>query len=304
MGSQTRRNSTVNEDLRCGALTCKNVIRVDNNDSFVTCIGCEGSYHVTKCSGMSAGLFKEMKKNSQVKWFCPFCDKSVSKVLAGLAAMAQKVEELTSSHDDLVVRVSDLEKRLAEADAQATTQATVAPTQWPRGNPAQTQVQTQATINELKDIESRKCNLILFNVDESTHEDGNGRKDDDLSFIAEVLGSVLPGAPSSPDHVRAALRLGHPIQNKKRPVRVIFSSSDFRDQVLKNRRLLKDADTAKLKSCFIKPDLTKLQQQEDRELYLKCKAAREDGKIAFIRNGRVIVRDEIAHAKNGEAPHP
>ena len=203
-----------------------------------------------------------------------------------------------------MVRVSDLEKRLAEADAQATTQATVAPTQWPRGNPAQTQVQTQATINELKDIESRKCNLILFNVDESTHEDGNGRKDDDLSFIAEVLGSVLPGAPSSPDHVRAALRLGHPIQNKKRPVRVIFSSSDFRDQVLKNRRLLKDADTAKLKSCFIKPDLTKLQQQEDRELYLKCKAAREDGKIAFIRNGRVIVRDEIAHAKNGEAPHP
>ena len=173
---------------------------------------------------------------------------------------------------------------------------------WP-GNQAPIQVQTQATINELKDIESRRCNLILFNVDESTQEEGNGRKDDDKTFIGKVLDSVLPEAPLSSDQVKSVMRLGHPAEGRKRPVRVIFASSVFRDQVLRNRRFLREAGSDDLKTCYIKPDLTKLQQQEDRGLYLKCKAAREDGKHAFIRNIRVIIRDEAPPPKNGVAPH-
>ena len=46
--------------------------------------------------------------------------------------------------------------------------------------------------------------------------------------------------------------------------------------------------------------LSGAQQQEDKDNYLKCKAARDEGKYAFIRNGKVVIKDTPPPAsKNG-----
>ena len=266
------------QDKLCNEALCRKKIRCAT-DVTVICDGCDSAYHL-RCSGMSSGLQKEMKKNDQVRWFCEKCNKSVSHLLAGLANLSQKVDSLTVSHDELIKRVSDLEQR-SEAPGTVT---------WPSMPDGGTGA-TQAAVTEMRDIESRKGNVVLFNVEESTAEDGKERQQHDMDLVSEVITELLPGVSSPQDHVKAVVRLGGREGGKKRPLRVILDGNDFRTSLLRKRRNLKDAESTVLKTCFMKPDLTRLQQQEDKDNYLKCKAARDEGKYAFIRNGKVIIKD-------------
>ena len=221
------------QDKLCNEASCRKKIRYAT-DVMVICDGCDSAYHL-RCSGMSNGLLKEMKKNDQVKWFCQICNKSVSHLLAGLANVTQKVDALSVSHEELIKRVSDLEQR---SGAPGTGN-------WPSMPDGGTGA-TQAAVTEMRDIESRKGNVVLFNVGESTSEDGKERQQHDMTFVSEMIAELLPGVTSPLDHVKAVVRLGGRGDGKKRPLRVILDGNDFRTSLLRNRRNLKDADSAEL----------------------------------------------------------
>ena len=135
-------------------------------------------------------------------------------------------------------------------------------------------------VTELQEQESRKTNIVVYNLKESEAEEGADRKNHDLSEMASILQQIelpmtvkddiavirrlgkspLPAEPTAePDNDLPAAA----IPPKPRPLLVSFKSPSSRKDILTNAKKLSNSPLAHVSIC---PDLTKAQQQEDRKL--------------------------------------
>lgn len=141
-------------------------------------------------------------------------------------------------------------------------------------------------LSELREQESRRCNLILFGAEESntnsTDSDGTRKHDEELvSNIKSIV--KLPHAK-----IRSTFRLGMRKPNGyPRPIKVVFDSTSERDSFLRAAPSLTNAH-GKFRKIFIKPDLTPAEQEADRKLHAELRTRKEKGELVKIRKGRII----------------
>jgi hypothetical protein len=134
-------------------------------------------------------------------------------------------------------------------------------------------------VEESLEIERRKMNLII-----------HGLKDDDAEAdVDEVIKLFEDGLKMDYSrHVDKIMRIGRRVtENKLRPLKIILKSLDSRKEILVRAKNLKEIDT--YSKVFITPDLTRKQQERDKELRSQLRRIRDEGETgAKIRYGKVV----------------
>ena len=145
-------------------------------------------------------------------------------------------------------------------------------------------------VEESMEIERRKNNLVFHGVKESVtplvnFDQLGSTKSEDQELVEELLKSGL--RLDATRHIEGVQRIGRFVQGKIRPLRVAIKTFEARNEILKRARDLQNS--TEFKRIFIAPDLTRKQQQIDKELRDKVKEFRSQGMTDVkIKSGKVI----------------
>ena len=108
-------------------------------------------------------------------------------------------------------------------------------------------------VNEYRDIERQKWNVIVFNVPEPKSTEISQRKTEDREFF----NSLLEDIGIAPVDIADVTRLGAKVANKSCPLRVQLNNLSQRRSVLSlsNAKKLRNSSSSSFKEIFINPDL-------------------------------------------------
>ena len=247
----SKRNSINDDELICGDCTkCNNQI---NAKELFTCDACSSCYHKRKeCSGLSAAVFKACAGVGQVILVCNDC----------------KCIDVKS----LLKRVNDLERRLDNVESKTKDTDLVHDAVF-------------AAVTEMQDIESRKNNVVLFGVPECDYENSEEKATMDLNKIKIVFKHT--GVRDT--KIKAAFRLGKS-SGKARPLKVILGDQEDRNDLITQSRNLRRFDDEWYGSVFIRPDLTRRQQEFQKTLRAELEMRRKNGENVYIRGDKIYTR--------------
>jgi hypothetical protein len=143
--------------------------------------------------------------------------------------------------------------------------------------------QLKSTIEEFKEKEEKKSNVIIFNVLESNAANVTDRKNADIIVYKDICKSI----DIEEHNILNIFRIGSKIEGKIRPL-VVKSNEYIRTQIIKNAHKMRDvrADVC-FKRAVLKPDLTKTEQIEEKALIVDLKRRRGLGEKVFIRRGKI-----------------
>ena len=134
-------------------------------------------------------------------------------------------------------------------------------------------------LTELEDIESRKLNLVVFNLPEA------GSTDDDINAFKELIKSEFNLSVK----LQAAIRLGRKSDARPRMLRVTLEEGSERKLILAKARYLRASESEVHAKVFIRPDLTKSQLEHSKNL----SAQLQEKRAAFPDKKWMIKRSEI-----------
>ena len=110
---------------------------------------------------------------------------------------------------------------------------------------------TLTAINEIREREDGKLNHICFNIEGSSKDTGEERKQEDLNTLTSILTEIKVKV-----HVANPVRLGNKTTESKRPLRCTVSTIQDRNSVLKASSNLKKSE--KFSEVVLSKDLTPL----------------------------------------------
>lgn len=126
---------------------------------------------------------------------------------------------------------------------------------------------------EIKERQSKATNVIIKGVKEY------GRGEHNLDLARDFLRDMVAWQ----GQICQAWRVGKFCDEKTRPIKVIMSSICDRQGVLSKKQLLRGS------LFFLDEDLTVRQQEERKEEMEKVRAARDEGKRAWLYKGKVVI---------------
>jgi hypothetical protein len=139
---------------------------------------------------------------------------------------------------------------------------------------------------EIKEREQKKDNVIIFNMQESKDTTVQTRIDHDKTVYKSICETI-----GVSDHdIKSIYRIGRFDPIKSRPV-VVKTCTATKLALLTNARMLKNHPNEK---WVIKPDLTKKEQEIEKTMFAEFKQRRDAGEKVFLRNGKIIIRNEAA----------
>ncbi|CAH0405407.1 unnamed protein product [Chilo suppressalis] len=146
---------------------------------------------------------------------------------------------------------------------------------------------------KILDIEARKTNLILHGVEEN--ETNNTEL---MKQVLELLNDLNKSQNATHEwdkwEISKLHRIGKKVQNKNRPIKIVFTLVWRRNEILTNKKHLP-------KGIYITEDLTKEEMDLRKSLYAKLKEARVSGKYAYIKHGKLIIKDQQESEKRKRA---
>ena len=277
----------------------------EKNDSCVSCkksarddaIQCEmcGDWEHKQCAKVSDELYVVLDKvPDNVKFFCTPCSSVVPRVLKfyndmndctkvvneKISFLENKLSQgLTNISKQFSEQLKIIESKLADAPVvmdQETSQSQSKPV---------TVDTASKIVDEYRDREMRKSNIIIFNIPEPKSVDSAQWKKEDIAVInaiAEELGSTAL------DFV-GVVRLGAKSSDKNRPLKVQLNSlSQRRFLLMKAKELRK---SKQFSNMYINPDLSYKERQALKELRQELVRRKTAGeKDIFIRRGQIVKR--------------
>ena len=202
---------------------------------------------------------------------------------------ASSAQSVNTSHQ-LEERVKNLETKNEESHA-ATDSAKLDNTEIEN----KIKLQLTESIEELKEIEERKNNLIIFNVKETPSNDEEQSLTADLANVKEILTFSNPDLANTQikrletsDITRMGLYKTE--AEKPRPIIVTLQSQKTKFQILKNSHKMKNC-TSHTKIGF-RMDLTKKQQLEDKALRIALEERKKTEDVMIYKN-KIILRSEL-----------
>lgn len=144
--------------------------------------------------------------------------------------------------------------------------------------PSGNSTNVEEILAESRERETRRSNLIVANLTEGP---------DDISEAKLILSGIHAGDDlDSARAVSGAFRIGKPVANKPRLLKIVLSSPEFALKALKGKSGLRSHP--KYKHLYIRADLTPNQsnrlQALRRELDLRTKNGEQDLTIKYIKN--------------------
>lgn len=135
---------------------------------------------------------------------------------------------------------------------------------------------------ELEDIESRRCNIILYRVPESREILGDSRRQDDRSFCEQFLGRFSVGVVS--EDVRKVQRLG--VRNtgqdaQPRPILIQLGSRHIKNLIMESLYKISSFE-ARFKGTIVAHDMTRKQREDCKKMVAEAKEKSENEAGDFI----------------------
>ena len=147
----------------------------------------------------------------------------------------------------------------------------------------------KSVINEEKERNRRKLNLIIHNIPKSEAEAPDIRKEEDTKQIIDVFRKQ----PKVEANISSIVRLGKKGGGPKPRllIRVTVNSESEKAAILQNTKRLWLSDTpANYRKVFITPDLTPREREANKELRAQLAEANKEGNQFKIKNGRIVRR--------------
>lgn len=295
-------SETKGEEGKCGE--CKRAI--GRGDKAVQCELCELWFHC-RCENVADDTYKLMNQD-KIHFYCGRCDKaagSILKIVIGIqkkqdnmagelnrvkeevAGIANKTTVLQNQLDGVVQHFEREIQEIKEGPSRGSTteERDVAETEVKK-----MQSQLDSTVREMKEemeenleIERRKMNIIIHGLQDKDAEA-------DVEEVIKLLEEGLHLDYSR--HVEGMVRIGRRVTDQKpRPLKIMLKRVESRKEILIRAKDLKGVEA--YSKVYITPDLTRKQQEKDKELRWHLKKAREEGHpSARIRNGKVVKNED------------
>lgn len=155
-------------------------------------------------------------------------------------------------------------------------------------------------IEDYRERESRKCNVIVHNVPESSKQDGKERMDEDKEKIKTMM---KDGMTIEDVTINSIVRLGKREEGKTRLLKVVVDSVKCKRALLLKAKKLRETDT--WKKVFITPDYSPKERQINKELRDQLKKRMEDGEEGLvIRRGKIITLHKHVEVTEEEVQEP
>lgn len=319
-----------------GKEVCKECkIVVDGKEKGVECDGCEHWFH-EKCAGISSALYTAMSKYKSTKgaalyWFCGGCNVGYRKFRGEVQELRLAQEKMNDKMDEIGSKVSNeveecrkvgeknrkdleeimtwgLDKKIVENVRKDIEEVRVEGQNVKKsfadivkeemeackassvGKDKANERKLRMEILEMQERSKRRDKLILMGVPEE------GAGGEGTEIIHDVIEGLLPGVAVE---YKVVGRIGLKGQ-KPRPVRILVEDPGHRRRLLSKARGLRELES--FKRIFIVPDLTRMQQEEDKKLRDELRAARQPGFRARIHKGEVIkeVIEKVENVARGE----
>lgn len=211
-------------------------------------------------------------------WFCSNC----LTAFPGVRNIMIKMGSLEDKYEKLEKRVDSLEKQPSTVE--------------------NVQEVVRDEINEIRDIESRRLQLICFNMPESESMDPTERKTEDESKLKSLIDDDMKLRDKGIE-IESPVRLGKirneelevdsQQQNRKsvnRPLRFKVTKFEDKRQILMGNSELKNSKNDNVNKIFLTPDLTKKQREDSFKLReeLRYRKFVQNEKNIKISRGRIV----------------
>ena len=182
-------------------------------------------------------LSSSAKEEEGMMWFCVHCRISNPEV----KKMLIRVTKLEENQSSLLERLDNFEQQSEGIDDKIT-----------------------GAIIEQRKIDTRKLNIMLFGLKESTKNAVIRKKNaDEKAKLNHIINNVLEISEDEFSVEVTPVRIGRFDEAKTRPLKFVAKSFESKKKLLEvARNKLKTLNDPKLKDLFFKPDLTKKQRAE------------------------------------------
>lgn len=287
---------------------------LNSSSDALLCDKCRSKWACTSCLGIQKSVYKALHSNQHVMWLCQQCRSGntigagatpkqlsegvntpdIASMLATMMQQLQRVEEKLDSKanardlEQLSERVSALEEKCSKSENPI-------PASGVRDQlKTVVQDQVEQALDDYRDREARKLNLILFNASESDKVEIEERKSDDL----ELANKIIEATGSTVSPLTKIIRLGPRAEDKIRPMKVAVETVNDKWKILNGARRLKETD---FRNVGIAMDLSKHQRAARKQLKQDLETRRNNGERNLsIRNGKIITKHSLNDDKENE----
>lgn len=138
-------------------------------------------------------------------------------------------------------------------------------------------------LDEFENRDRRKTNLIISGLPEREDMNADERKQLDLSTVNSLF-SALDGFTN--DVVSGVHRIGMINPSRPRLLKVICVDTESKRRILSKSKNLRNMQ--QYKNIYVNPDLTPLQQAQNKQLREELHRRRSQGENVMIRRGKVV----------------
>lgn len=146
--------------------------------------------------------------------------------------------------------------------------------------------ETKSHIQEEKDRDARKNNIIIYRVEENASSSGEDSASYDKQFVRDLFCEVLKMSDNEED-IRKVIRLGKK-GDKDRPMLVQLRSVITKNQVMESLKMLKNADE-RFRRISVTHDMTKREREQCKEMVVQAKEKKNSdnsGEWKFVVRGQ------------------
>lgn len=297
-------------DAKCSK--CKSTTE---NTYAIQCCKCNKWTH-TKCISMSKATLnsyeKELKNQNGKRWFCQPCEPRTEKVKRPSLGTTSSPNPVKVSEGSSGYTLNDVMKKLENIDDKYTIllekyEEQIAINhklrveldelkhrvdglhQQKYQEKTNNQNNTNDALEEIREREHRKRNLVVYGVEEMNSEEPEERKCHDVNIIKKLLESQRVEVETNNIKV---YRIGRRENGKVRPVRVILNSFEEVKKVFLKAKDIKK--TTKYSGLSFSSDRTKQEQNEyqakKEELKNRMEKGEKDLKIKYVKGKPQILK--------------
>ena len=203
------------------------------------------------------------------------CDSNVKEILNNFEKFKKMSIEIEKNKKEIKDAISDFDKRLKACETKSTNTIT--------DSVPMTNNNEILTRQENDLIESKKSNLIHFNIPESDCENAGDRMKEDFALVNAAYDDL----ELRPTNVYTLFRVGKKMNVRPRPLILEFNSVEKKKEVLSDSGKLKLKHNNVSRDVFVSIDRTPKQREEHRKLVdeLKQKKSADSNDNYVIRNG-------------------
>ena len=140
-------------------------------------------------------------------------------------------------------------------------------------------------VSERHEREIRECNLILFNVTESTSTDKSECHHEEIQKFTELCEELGVTTYTA----NKIFRIGKKSSDKPRPLKVVLANKNESKTILAAAKNLQKSTNEDIKAISIAPDYTPAQMKERKKLQQELEQRKESGEDdLIIRNLKIV----------------